>query len=158
MTMGTRAVDLKRQCKRRTVVSKSALVVLVVAGSGILAATAQTAGSQGLGARAAKCAKVNVRATPQVNAQTAPNETIKSKVTNCSSATETVTLTQTISGPSVRATPTARRWTITLSPGKTAVRTRYMPYACCGTYKVTDRVLTRSGRQLAQATTSFTFA
>lgn len=67
-------------------------------------------------------------------------------------------LTQTIGGPDVPASPMAKTWTITLRPGKTAVRKRLFPYSCCGNYTVTDRVLTRSGRQLARAAASFTFA
>jgi hypothetical protein len=105
---------------------------------------------------AAKCAKLGVRATPAVNAQSVPDETIKSKVTNCSSATETVTLTQAIAGPSAtRSAMAVKRWTITLSPGRTVVKTRFFPYMCCGTFNVTDKVLTKSGTQLAQAATSF---
>jgi hypothetical protein len=133
--------------------------VLAVAVLVAVPATAGWASSQAQGGvLAAKCAKVKVRATPKINAQTAPNETIKSRVTNCSSAKETVILTQTIAGPSATAAAMAKQWMITLSPGKTVVKTRLFPYACCGTYNVTDRVLTKSGRQLARAETSFTFA
>ena len=122
-------------------------------------ATAGQASSRGdPSASAAKCAKVTVRAAPKLNDQTAPDETITSYVTNCSVARETMVLTQTIGGPDVPALPMAKNLTITLSPGRTAVRKRSFPYACCGSYTVTDKVLARSGRRLARAMATFTFA
>jgi hypothetical protein len=130
----------------------------VVVPLAVLATAGQASGQGRAGDLGTKCAKVKVRAVPEVNAQTAPYETITSKVTNCSSAKETVTLTQTIAGPSATAAPMAKKWTIILSPGQTVVKRRSFPYACCGTYNVTDRVLAKCGRQLARAVASFTFA
>lgn len=132
------------------------LAVAVVVSLAVLATAGQASGQRD-GVRAVKCAKVKVRATPNVNTAMVP-ETIKSAVTNCSSAKETVTVTQTMAGPSVSGAPMAKIWTITLLPGKTAVKTRSFPYACCGTYTVKDRVFTRSGRLLAHAEATFTFA
>lgn len=151
--LGGFGADAALSARRRGWVALAVVVTLAVL------ATAGQASSKGdAGGSAAKCAKVKVRAVPKVNAQTAPNETITSKVFNCSSARETVVLTQTIGGPDAPSSTVAKKWTITLSPGKAAVRKRSFPYACCGSYTVTDRVLTRSGRQLARATASFTFA
>lgn len=145
--------DSALSARRRRFLALAAGVTLAVL------ATAGQASSQGdAGVSAVKCAKVKVRAVPKVNAQTAPNETITSKVFNCSSARETVVLTQTIGGPDAPTSTVAKKWTITLSPGKTAVRKRSFAYACCGSYTVTDKVLTRSGRQLARAAARFTFA
>lgn len=106
----------------------------------------------------AACATVSVTARPKVNAQNAPNETIKSPVTNCGTRTETVILDQTLSGPFVGAGPTLKSWTLTLTPGQTSIVVRRVPYSCCGTYDVHDTVLSRAGRTLAKASTSFTFA
>lgn len=151
--LGGFGADSALSARRRRWLALGVVVPLVVL------PTASQASSQGdAGGSAAKCAKVKVRAVPKLNAQTAPNETITSKVTSCSSAKETVVLTQTIGGPDAPASPMAKKWTITLSPRKTAVRKRLVPYACCGSYTVTDKVLTRSGRQLARAAASFTFA
>lgn len=133
-------------------------MALVASALGVFADAAQTTARQtAFDSLVTKCARVKVRATPKTNTAMIP-ESIKSRVTSCSAGTETVTLTQAISGPSDTAGPMAKKWTITLPPGKTVVKKRSVPYACCGTYNVTDRVLTRSGKQLAKGTTSFTFA
>ena len=142
----------------RSCVGKALLVVAVAAESGVLAATAQAGRSQGRsGSLASNCAKLKVRATPTVNAQTAPDETITSKVKNCSAASETVRLVQVITSDS-GSPPTTKNWKITVSPGHTVLKTRSLPYTCCGTYKVTDKVYTSHHVRLAKATTSFTFA
>lgn len=153
----------------RALVSRTVLVGVVAAASGVLAGTVPAAGSQGRpvspaagsqgppAATAAACATVKVTARPKVNTAMIP-ETIKSSVTSCAPARETVTLTQKIAGPDVAAAPRARTWTITLSPGQTVVKVRHLPYACCGSYTVTDRVHSASGRQLAKSAAGFTFA
>jgi hypothetical protein len=106
---------------------------------------------------AVPCAVLKLRATPPVNAQNAPYETIKNTVTSCSSATETVTLTQTISGPFAPANAPSRTWVLTLAPGQTITKVQHIPYSCCGTYTVRDRV-TAGPLLLARKSAMFTFA
>jgi hypothetical protein len=105
----------------------------------------------------AACASLTLSATPRLNAQNAPFETIKSRVTSCATTTETVTLTQKISGPFAPADVSGRVWVLTLAPGQTTLEVRRLPYSCCGTYTVKDQV-THSGVVLATKSTSFTFA
>jgi hypothetical protein len=146
-TGGRRAIYMRVRSLLRSVV----LAALVALAWGVLAATAP---ADGRGQRAlvtAKCARVKVRATPALNTAMIP-ETIKSRVTSCSSRREVVTLVQTMTSD------TASKWRINLSPGQTVVKIRSLPYACCGTYRVTDRLRTTSGKQLAKATGGFTFA
>jgi len=102
--------------------------------------------------QARECAKLRLTAKPNVNAQTAPYETIRSKVASCASARETVTLVQ-HTGAFGRKT-----WTITLAPGQRVDKVRHIPYSCCGSYTITDRVLSSSGRVIARAQAGFTFA
>jgi hypothetical protein len=135
--------------------SKVALMAVVGATPGMLAGTGQAASSWGhVGPVAGHCATVKVSAKPSLNTAMIP-ETIKSRVTSCSSHTETVTLVQRITSDTTA--PTTKKWTITLLPGKTVAQTRSLPYACCGSYVVTDKVRTASGL-LAKGMASFTFA
>jgi hypothetical protein len=106
---------------------------------------------------AAPCATLQLTAKPRINAQTAPDETIKNTVANCSNATETVVLTQHILGPFAARTGPDMTWTITLLAGQTVLEKQKIPYACCGTYTVKDKV-TAGGILLAKKSTSFTFA
>jgi len=129
------------------------MVIAVAVVPTAIAGAAQAAG----GHVATKCAMVKVRATPQLNTAMIP-ETITSKVTSCASASETVKLVQHISGPMAASVPMDKTWTITLSPGQTVKKVRSFPYACCGSYTVTDTVTTISGHKLAKASASFTFA
>jgi hypothetical protein len=142
----------------RTFVTRAALAAVVAAAAAGAAGAAQAAGNHGRAAGpAAQCATVKVTAKPGINTAMIP-ETIKSTVTNCSSATETVTLTQRITGPFAPHTFGVKSWTLTLTAGQTVVKTRSKPYACCGSYNVTDKVLDSSGAVLATSTASFTFA
>lgn len=140
-----------------TLIQRSTLMAAVVVASGVLAGTAQAAPSHPASA-AAQCAKVTVKATPKLNTSMIP-ETIKSKVTSCATAQETVTLSQkvTIAGADLR-TPSAKTWTITLAPGQTVTKTRSYPYTCCGSYQATDKVLGSGGQVLSKASATWTFA
>ena len=104
------------------------------------------------------CAMLKVTATPKVNAQNTPYETVHNKVSSCATSTETVKLTETILGPFSPLVDASRAWTITLSPGQLVDKVRHIPYSCCGTYTVTDKLYSASGHHLATAKTSFTFA
>ena len=137
----------------RILLQRTALVIAVAVVPTAIAGAAQAAG----GHVAAECATVKVRATPQLNTAMIP-ETITSKVTSCATAAETVKLVQHISGPSAARVPMDKTWTITLSPGQTVKKVRTFPYACCGSYTVTDTVTTTSGQKLAKASSNFTFA
>lgn len=142
----------------RTFVTRAALVAAVVAASAGAAGAAQAAGNHGRTVSpGTECATVKVTAKPGLNTAMIP-ETIKSTVTNCSSATETVTLTQKISGPFAPDTFGTKSWTLTLTAGQTVTKTRSKPYVCCGTYNVVDKVLDSSGTVLATSKASFTFA
>jgi hypothetical protein len=138
-----------------TLVTKAALVAVVAVTSAGVAGAAQAAGTHGRSA--SLCATVKVKATPGLNTAMIP-ETIKSTVANCSSATETVTLTQKISGPFGPVRYGTKSWTLTLAAGQTVVKTRSKPYACCGSYTVADQVLSSTGTVLAKGRSSFTFA
>ena len=139
----------------RTLLQRTALVIAVAVVPTAIAGAAQAMGVPGHAAT--ECATVKVRATPQLNTAMIP-ETITSKVTSCATATETVKLVQHISGPSAANVPMDKTWTITLSPGQTVKKVRTFPYACCGSYTVTDTVTTTSGQKLAKASSNFTFA
>ena|SRR5215471_9134571 len=137
-------------------IRRSVLIAALAAASGVIAGTAQAAAGHAAPA-ATQCATVTVKATPKLNTAMIP-ETIKSTVTSCAPATETVTLSQKISGPQSGLMPLAKTWTITLAPGQAVTKRRSFPFTCCGTFRVTDHVLGRGGQQLAKASTSFTFA
>lgn len=145
-----------------TLILRAALVATLAGTSGIAATTAYAAGGAAhtagtVAARAGDCATVAVKATPKINTEMIP-ETIKSKVTNCASSTETVTLTQRISGPFGPRLPATRKWTLTVPAGQTVTKTRMFPYTCCGSYNATDKVYSATGQQLAKASSGFTFA
>ncbi|HEY3954080.1 MAG TPA: hypothetical protein VGM53_11945 [Streptosporangiaceae bacterium] len=145
-----------------TLVLRAALVATLAGTSGIAATTAQAAGGAAHGqgtaaATAGACATVTVKATPKVNTEMIP-ETIKSKVTNCASGTETVTLDQKLAGPFGPRVPATRKWTLTIPAGQTVTKTRSFPYTCCGSYNANDRVYSATGQQLAKASSGFTFA
>jgi hypothetical protein len=121
--------------------------------------SAEAAPVSGAGAPSpSDCVTLHVRATPRVNAQNAPFETIRSHLTSCSTGAETVTLVQRIGGPLARPHTRHRSWTIVLAPHQTMDRVEHIPYRCCGSYIVTDEVRTSSDRRLARAQTGFTFA
>jgi hypothetical protein len=134
------------------------LLIFTATFAGVLGAAGQAQGKVATAANV--CAQVHVSATPKVNAQTAPFETIKNVVTSCATSAETVTLIQRLVGPFSRTASASamRTWTIVLAPGQTVIKFQHIPYSCCGTFGVTDRVVSRSGRILAHASTSFTFA
>jgi hypothetical protein len=142
----------------RTIATRAALIAVVAAASAGAAGAAQAAGSHGrtIGP-AAECATAKVTAKPGLNTAMIP-ETIKSTVTNCSSATETVTLTQTVTGPFAPDRFGTRSWKLTLPAGQTVVKVRSKPYVCCGSYSAADKVLGSGGTVLAKARASFTFA
>jgi hypothetical protein len=121
-------------------------------------ATTSLAGATSNAAPARLCVTLRLRAAPTVNAQDAPYETIRSTVASCASGAETVTLTQSLIGPFAQIGRHGRTWTIALVPGQSVVKTRYVPYSCCGTYGVNDKVLSSAGQVLAHRSTSFTFA
>jgi hypothetical protein len=131
--------------------------VAVAAAAAAVVSFSGFAGAAGA-APAADCVSLHVSATPKVNAQNAPFETIKNSVTSCSNSAETVTLTQHLVGPFARTTAAIRTWTIALAPGQTVVKVQHIPYSCCGSYTVTDRAVSGSGHVLARASTGFTFA
>lgn len=145
-----------------TLILRAALVATLAGTSGIAATTAQAAGGAAHGqgtaaATAGACATVTVKATPKVNTEMIP-ETIKSKVTNCASSTETVILAQKLSGPFGPRFSATRKWTLTIPAGQSVTRTRKFPYSCCGSYNANDKVYSATGQQLAKASSGFTFA
>jgi hypothetical protein len=137
-----------------TLIQRSVLVAALAAVSCVIAGTAQAAAGH---AAPAQCATVTVKPTPKLNTDMIP-ETIKSTVTSCATATETVTLSQQITLQGTGSTLRAKTWTITLAPGQTVTKTRSYPYTCCGSYVATDHVLGSSGQLLAKASSGFTFA
>jgi hypothetical protein len=131
--------------------------IAVCAGALVWPATTSGAAAAAAPSAPMACASLTLSATPRVNAQNAPFETIKSTVTSCATTTETVRLTQLIAGPFAPADAPSRVWVLTLEPGQTARRVQHLPYSCCGTYTVKSEVTT-SGVVLAKKSTSFTFA
>lgn len=137
----------------RTNLSRFVLTAALVAVPCVAAFSAQAAASP-----QSECATVKLTARPSLNTAMIP-ETLKSTVTSCAPATETVRLVQHLSAPMYHAPAvTDKTYTITLSPGQSVTKTRHVPYVCCGTYIVTDKVYTTTGTQLAKATATFTFA
>ena len=136
------------------------LLAFAVAISAVAVPTVATAASTTVSTNpggAVPCAALKLSATPRVNAQNAPYETIKNTVTSCATATETVTLTQAISGPFAPANAASRTWVLTLAPAQTMTKVQHIAYSCCGTYTVKDRV-SDGPLLLAKKGTSFTFA
>jgi hypothetical protein len=131
------------------------MAAAVLALPSVASAANVTVGSNPGGA--VPCVTLNLSATPRINAQDAPYETIKNTVTSCATTPETVTLTQGRSGPFAPANAANRTWVLTLAPGQSVRRVQRLPYSCCGTYTVKDQV-TDSGLLLAKKTTSFNFA
>ena len=145
-------MQVKTLVQRVVLVTAAAITPIAATGA------AAAAGSNSRTATSAsECATVTVKATPKLNTAMIP-ETIKSAVTSCAMATETVNLVQHLSGPMMANVPMNKTWSITLTPGQAVTKTRHVPYACCGTYNVRDGVYTTGGQQLAKAGTSFTFA
>ena len=112
---------------------------------------------------AAPCAVVSLTAKPPVNTSSVP-ERIRAFVANCSAASETVDLVETLSGPFARAAagvPTSAgsmTHPVTLAAGASATWLRHIPYSCCGTYSIRLSADTTTGKVLDQAMRSFTFA
>jgi hypothetical protein len=107
---------------------------------------------------AVACATLRLTVRPTVNAQTAPYETIKSTVKSCASSTERVTLQQRITGSFRPVHSPATTFTIKLTSGQRVVKTRHIPWSCCGSYTVIDKVLSTSQHLLAMKRAEFTFA
>ena len=143
--------------RARILLHRTVLVAAVAAAPIVVTGAAQAAGHGGTAHSSTACATVKVRATPKINTAMVA-ETITSTVTSCATATETVTLTQHISGPTRANAPTDKTWSITLSPGQSVTKVRHFPYACCGSYHVSDKVASSTGTRLANAGTGFTFA
>jgi hypothetical protein len=110
--------------------------------------------------RVPDCATLRLSATPGVNAQNAANEIIKSTVTSCATAPQTVALTQQIFGPFAPAAAAAssRTWVLTLAPGQAELKVQRIPCSCCGTYTVKEQVFSSAGVLLAKKSVTFTFA
>lgn len=142
--------SVRRACLLTVAAAVSTVAVPAVASAANTTLTTNPGG-------ALPCAALSLSATPRINAQNAPYETVKNTVTSCASATETVTLTQSISGPFAPVNAASRTWVLTLAPGQTMTKVQHIPYSCCGTYTVKDRV-SEGPLLLAKKGTSFTFA
>ena len=99
------------------------------------------------------CARLKLTVSPVLNAQNLPYETATHKVTSCARVTETATVVQKVPGLTG-----ANRWKVTLRPGQSVTKVRHIPYSCCGTYTVFDKVYARSGAVLDHAEATFIFA
>ena len=99
------------------------------------------------------CATLKLTVSPVLNAQNLPYDTATHKVTSCAKVTETATVEQKV--PGLTGT---NRWKVTLRPGQSATKVRHIPYSCCGTYTVYDKVYARSGAVLDHAEATFIFA
>lgn len=128
------------------------MVVGLLIGSTALAGGVAAAAHVAAAAQPAACAKATVVAKPKLNTQAGSNETIRNQITSCASKAEAVQVKQklTVTG--------AFSGTFTVSVGETVEITQHIPYRCCGTYYVTDRVYSTSGTLLATARASWTFA
>jgi hypothetical protein len=123
-----------------------------------LAAIAPIVAVPSVAAASGECATVAIRATPHVNTASVP-ERITSTVLNCSTASETVAVVQTISGPTaVTNGRGARSWQVTIPAGGSVALIRHFAYNCCGTWRVVDTVSTTAGIELAHAARSFVMA
>jgi len=127
--------------------------VVVTAALGGAAAAAAAAGGHASGSRApAPCVKVSVTAKPTLNTQAGSTETLRTTITSCASAFETVRLRQQLP---IRGTINGN---IQLYRHESVEITQNIPYMCCGSFTVTDRAYSQSGRLLATAKASWTFA
>jgi hypothetical protein len=135
------------------VIASLVFAVSFLVGTYPIHASATSAPSSG-----AACATLKLTAKPAVNAQSALNDTIRNTVKSCASNTETVTLQQQVIGPFVVIHSPGTVWTITLTSGKGVTKTQRIPWTCCGSYTVTDTVISSSQQVLATKQTGFTFA
>jgi hypothetical protein len=127
-------------------------VVILAATGAAVAAAAATSGAPGGAARGnGACVKLTVTAKPKLNTQAGSTETVLTTITNCSS-TEVIRLKQQLSGQQ----PINGRFL--LYRHETVQITQHVPYFCCGTLTVIDRAYSASGKLLATARASWTFA
>ena len=136
---------------RRTL--RTAMTMIVgFAVAATLAGPALAAAPPGAVPASAACAKVSVSATPKLNTQAGRTETLRTTVTSCAAKIETVRIRQRLSLPG------AFSGTFVLPRGTSVDITQHIPYRCCGSYDVTDRVYSGSGRLLDTARAGWTFA
>jgi hypothetical protein len=126
----------------------------VAAALGGAAAAAATASSWHAAAPRiySACAKVSVTAKPKLNTQAGSTETLRTTVTSCASKFEVIRLKQRMS---IRGTFNG---TIELYRHKKVEIVQNIPFKCCGTFKVTDRAFSISGKLLSKASATWTFA
>jgi len=131
---------------RMTVIVVAIMLAAALAGSVASAAPGRAATA------AAACAKASVRATPKLNTQAGSTETLTSTITNCAAKSELIRVEQKLSLPG------AFSGSFWLPGGRSDTITQHVPYRCCGTYYVTDRAYSRSGKLLSTSRASWTFA
>lgn len=131
-------------------IGKIMVVGLLVASTGL--AGGVVAAAHVTATAPAGCAKAIVVAKPKLNTQAGSTETIQNQITSCAAKAEVVRVKQKLGLPG------AFNGTFTLPAGQSVAITQHIPYRCCGTFPVTDQVLSTSGRLLATARASWTFA
>jgi hypothetical protein len=132
-------------------ISRIAIVGVQVATTAFIGVSA-VMGSVAPAPAAAPCATVKVVAAPQLNTQAGSVETIRNVITSCASRSEVVQLRQRLSLPG------AFSGTFQLPAKQSVEITQQIPYVCCGTYYVTDRMYSANGRLLHTTRASWTFA
>ena len=132
-------------------ISKIAIVGALVAATAFIGVST-VMGSVAPARAAAPCAKVQVVAAPQLNTQAGSVETIRNVITSCASRSEVVQLRQRLSLPG------AFSGSFQLPAKQSVEITQQIPYVCCGTYYVTDRMYSASGRLLRTIRACWTFA
>jgi hypothetical protein len=142
---------------RRTILAGLAGRTIVI-GAVVVAALGGTAAAAAGGAPASRphastqCVKVSVTAKPTLNTQAGSTEKLRTSITSCASAFETVRLRQQLS---IRG---AFNGNIQLYRHETVQIIQNIPYMCCDSHTVTDRAYSQSGKLLAMAKASWTFA
>ena len=131
-----------------TIIGIAAAVALGGAG----AAADASGGHAGAPPAPLVCAKVIVTATPKLNTQAGSTETLRTTIKSCAPKFEVIKLRQRMS---IRGVVSA---TVQLFRHEKVEITQNIKYRCCGTFTVTDRALSNSGKLLSKAKATWTFA
>ena len=131
---------------------RTMIIGIVVAAGLSGAAAAAAAGGGHAASSGAPCVKVHVTARPKLNTQAGSTETLQTTLRSCASKFEVIKLKQQLS---IRGNFAG---TVQLYRHEQVEITQQIPFRCCGMFSVTDRAFSESGKLLAKAKATWTFA
>jgi len=127
-------------------------IVIFTALSGAAAAAAAAGAGHAAAGTGAPCVKVHVTARPKLNTQAGSTETLQTTLRSCSSKFEVIKLTQQLS---IRGKFAG---TVQLYRHEQVAITQQIPFRCCGSFSITDRAFSQTGKLLGKARATWTFA